>query len=172
MPSDTDRKNSATICVWNFGGASFVATDWPTGESSSSASVKTSRIATRATSGVPFSPVPTKGRNSRNAMPMIPVPSANFVGVEGWRAPSFVHIAAKTPDSTMMNTGLIDWIHETGIVQSKNDRSKRWSEYTVTTVNCCWYSDQNTALAMNSGMKATTRDRSSAVSPLDRITTK
>ncbi len=83
MPRDTERKKSATICVWNLGGASFVATDCPTGESSSSAMVKTSRMATRAMSGVPFRPVPENGRKSRNAMPMIPVPSANFVGVEG-----------------------------------------------------------------------------------------
>ena len=31
------------------------------------------------------------------------------------------------------------------------------------TVNCCWYSAQNAADAMNSGMKATTRKRSSVV---------
>ncbi len=100
--------------------------------------MKTSRIPTRATSGVPFCPVPTNGRKSRNAMPMMPVPRANFVGVEGCRPPSFVQIAAKTPDSTMMKTGLIDCTHETGISQPNSDRSRRSSEYTVTTVNCCW----------------------------------
>ncbi len=72
----------------------------------------------------------------------------------------------------MMKIGLIDWTHDTGISQSPNERSRRWSEYWVTTVNCCWYSDQKTALAMNSGMKANTRDRSSAVMPLFRMTTK
>ena len=31
----------------------------------------------------------------------------------------------------------------------------------MTTVNCCWYSDQKAALVMKSGMNATTRERSS-----------
>ena len=59
---------------------------------------------------------------------MIIVPSANFTGVEGWRVPSFVHSAAKTPDSTMMNTGLIDCTHDTGISQPKRSRLSFLSE--------------------------------------------
>ena len=43
----------------------------------------------------------------------------------------------------------------------------------MSTVNCCWYSDQNTALVMNIGMNAITRLRSSLVIRLlPRITTK
>ncbi len=38
----------------------------------------------------------------------------------------------------MMNTGLIDCTHDTGISHPPSDRSRRWSEYCVTTVNCCW----------------------------------
>ena len=59
---------------------------------------------------------------------MIPVPRANFVGVDGWRSPSLVHSAAKTPDSTMMKTGLIDCTHDTGISQPNSERSSRSSE--------------------------------------------
>ena len=58
---------------------------------------------------------------------MMPVPRANFVGVEGCRSPSFVQIAANTPESTMMNTGLIDWTHDTGISQPNSERSSRSS---------------------------------------------
>lgn len=35
-------------------------------------------------------------------------------------------------------------------------------------MNCCWYSDQNAALAMNSGMNAYTRRRSTSVTSLLR----
>ncbi len=43
----------------------------------------------------------------------------------------------------------------------------------VSTVKICWNSDQNTTDAMNSGMKATTRLRSSRVTcRLARITMK
>ncbi len=43
------------------------------------------------------------------------VPAANFSGVAGWQWPSFVQMAANTPEWTMMNTGLIDCTHGTGI---------------------------------------------------------
>ena len=173
MPSETERKNSATICVWNADGASFVAADRPIGERSSSATVKTNRIPMIASSGVEFAAPPANGRNSRNAAPMMIAPSANFTGVDGWRAPSFVQIAANTPDSTMMKTGLIDCTHETGISQPNRSRFRRSSEYTVSTVNCCWYSDQNATLVMNSGRKPHTRDRSVALMRrLVRITAK
>ena len=43
-------------------------------------------------------------------------------------SPSFVHRAAKTPDRMMMNTGLIDCTHDTGISQPKMFRSSRLSE--------------------------------------------
>ena len=62
----------------------------------------------------------------------------NLTGVEGWREPSFVHTHANTPDSTMMKTGLIDCTHGTGISQPNRSRFRRLSEYTVSTVNCCW----------------------------------
>ena len=43
----------------------------------------------------------------------------------------------------------------------------------MTTVNCCWYSDQNTALTMNIGMNEYTRLRSILVIfLLHRITAK
>ena len=97
MPSAIDRKNSATIWVWKIAGASLVDSDSPTGESSSSAMVKTNRMPTSPSSGALFGPPPAMGRNSRNATPMIAVPSANLTGVDGWRGPSRVHSAAKTP---------------------------------------------------------------------------
>ena len=62
-----------------------------------------------------------------------------------------------------MKTGLIDCTHDTGISQPNSLRSSCLSEYSVTTVNCCWYSDQNAALAMNIGMNASTRLRSTVV---------
>ena len=52
-------------------------------------------------------------------MPMMIAPSANLTGVDGWRAPSFVQIAAKTPERMMMKIGLIDCTHDTGISQPK-----------------------------------------------------
>ena len=59
---------------------------------------------------------------------MLIVPSANFSGVDGCRSPSLVHIAANTPARTMMNTGLIDCTHDTGISQPNRSRSSRSSE--------------------------------------------
>ena len=59
---------------------------------------------------------------------MLAVPRANFTGVDGCRSPSRVHIAANTPASTMMKTGLIDCTHETGISQPNRLRSRRSSE--------------------------------------------
>ena len=70
MPSATDRKNSATIWVWNASGASLVDSDSPTGEISSSAIVKTSRMPTSPSSGALFGPPLANGRNSRNATPI------------------------------------------------------------------------------------------------------
>ena len=49
-----------------------------------------------------------------------------------------------------------------GAVQPKIDQFIRSSEYTARTVKICWNRDQNTALAMNNGMKARTRVRSPA----------
>ena len=73
----------------------------------------------------------------------------------------------------MMKIGLIELTHETGISQPNRSRFRRWSEYTVSTVNCCWYSDQNATDVMNSGRKPHTRLRSSAVTRLlVRITAK
>ena len=54
--------------------------------------------------------------------------SPNLTGVDGWRFPSFVQIAAKTPDRMMMNTGLMDCTHDTGISHPNRSRSSRLSE--------------------------------------------
>ena len=56
------------------------------------------------------------------------MPSANFTGVDGCRSPSLVQIAAKTPDRTIMNTGLIDCTQETGISQPNMFRLSCLSE--------------------------------------------
>ncbi len=128
MPSATDRKNSATIWVRNFAGASLVDSDRPTGESSSSEIVKKSSTPTRPSSGALLAPPPAIGMNSRNDTPMLIVPSANFTGLDGCRSPSLVHIVANTPASTMMKTGLIDCTHGTGISQPNRLRSSRSSE--------------------------------------------
>ena len=53
---------------------------------------------------------------------------ANFSGVDGWRSPSLVQIAANTPDRMMMNTGLIDCTQLTGISQPKMSRFSCLSE--------------------------------------------
>ncbi len=53
-------------------------------------------------------------------MPMMMTPSPNLTGVDGWRVPSLVQIAAKTPDRMMMNTGLIDWTQSGGISPSED----------------------------------------------------
>src|SRR3954453_19329780 len=173
VPSATDRKNNATIWVRNAPGASFVDRDRHTGDSSSSATVKTSRMPVRPSSGTLCGPPPANGRNSRNATPITIVPRPNLTAGDGGGGASQVHSAAKTPDRTMMKIGLIDWTQDTGIVQPNRSRSSRLSEYTVTTVNCCWYSDQNAALVMNIGMKAITRRRSvRSIRLLERITVK
>ena len=59
---------------------------------------------------------------------MIAVPSANFTGVDGCRSPSFVQIAANTPERMMMKIGLIDCTHGTGISQPKRLRFSCSSE--------------------------------------------
>ena len=60
----------------------------------------------------------------------------------------------------MIQTGSIEPIQFDGAVQPKIDQFMRSSEYIASTVKICWNSDQNTALATNSGMKARTRERS------------
>jgi len=77
--------------------------------------------------------------------------------------PSLVHMAAKMPAKMMMKIGLMDWTQLGGMDQPNNDRSSRWSEYSAMTVNCCWNSDQKTALAMNIGINDSTRLRSCRV---------
>ncbi len=77
-----------------------------------------------------------------------------MTGEAGCRSPSLVQSAANPPASTMMNTGLMDCTHDTGISQPNRFRLSRSSAYIVTTVNCCWKRDQNTALARNIGMNA------------------
>jgi hypothetical protein len=73
----------------------------------------------------------------------------------------------------MIQTGSIEPIQLDGAVQPTMDQFIRSSESTANTVNICWNSDQNTAFAMNIGMKARTRLRSIAVTfALASITTK
>ena len=86
-----------------------------------------------------------------------------MIGVGGCRSPILVQIQANTRDRIITNTGLIDCTQLTGISQPKMSRLSCLSEYSVTTVNCCWYSDQNTALTMNIGMNEYTRRRSIVV---------
>lgn len=63
----------------------------------------------------------------------------------------------------MIHTGSTDPIQFAGASQPKMRQSMRSSEYTASTVNICWNSDQNTALARNRGMKAATLVRSTGV---------
>src|SRR6478735_943982 len=173
VPSETERKYSATICALNASGANLVTSDRPTGEINSSAMVKTSRIRTNHHSGEEFAASLATGRNIRNATPITALPSANLMGVIGCRSPSLVHSAANTPASTITKIGLIELTADGGISQPNRFRSSFVSAYTATTVNCCWYSDQNAALAANIGMNETTRERSSAVILAERrMTTK
>src|SRR5664279_3110702 len=158
-----DRNSRATIWVWKTSGASLVASERLTGEISSSAIVKTNSTPTRPSSGALLGTVLAIGMNSRNAMPMMITPAANLIGVGGCRSPSLVQIQANTRDRIITKTGLIDCTQLTGNSQPKMTRLSCLSEYSVTTVNCCWYSDQNTALTMNMGMNEYTRRRSTAV---------
>src|SRR6187431_3377191 len=119
VPSDTDRKYSATIWVWKRAGASLVVTDRPGGEMNISAIVKTKRMKMIARSGVEFGAPLAQGRNSRNATPMTIAPSANLTGADGCRVPSFVQMAANTPDRRMTKIGLMELIHEAGISQPR-----------------------------------------------------
>src|SRR5690606_15587467 len=98
----------ATIWVLNTSGASLVVTDNPTGESSSSATVNTNRMPIMASNGVEFAAPSANGRNRRNANPMMMVPAANLIGVDGCFGPHLVQTAANTPDRRMMKIGLID----------------------------------------------------------------
>src|SRR6476659_4953616 len=163
VPNAIDRNNSATIWVRKISGASLVASDRLTGEISSSATVKTNSTPIRPSSGALFGTVLAIGMNSRNATPITMTPAANLIGVGGCRSPILVQIQAKTRDRIITNTGLIDCTQLTGISQPKMSRLSCLSEYSVTTVNCCWYSDQNTALTRNIGMNEYTRRRSVAV---------
>ena len=61
----------------------MVASDSPTGESSSSAMVKTRINAMRPSSGTVFGSVLAIGMKTRKAMPITIVPMANFSGVDG-----------------------------------------------------------------------------------------
>ncbi len=126
MPSDTDRKNSDTIWVWKALGASLVLTDRPTGESSSSPTVKTDMMSTTPHTGAVLAPA-GMSRNSRNAPPIAAVPSANLIGVDGWRSPIFVHTAANTGASRITHTDSIDCTHDTGKSQPNRLRSMRLS---------------------------------------------
>ncbi len=94
-------------------------------------------------------------------MPIPVAPRANFTGVEGARSPSLVHISAQSGASTMTQKGRMEFGQLTGNSQPNRFRSRRVSEYSVTTVNCCWNSDQNTTLPSHIGMNARTRLRSS-----------
>ena len=93
---------------------------------SSSATVKMSRMPTSPISGTVFSPGGIS-RKAKNATPMSTVPAPNLIGVIGWRSPSLVHSAAKTPARTMMKTGLMLLTHAIGISQPKRSRSSRLS---------------------------------------------
>ncbi len=73
----------------------------------------------------------------------------------------------------MIQTGSSEPTNDGGASQPKTFQSIRLSEYTASVVKICWNSDQNAALARNSGMNATTRLRSSPLSfGLTSITTK
>src|SRR6478735_3370109 len=128
VPRAIDKKYSATICVWKRSGASFVVTDSPGGEMNSSATVNTNRISTIASSGVELGAPFAHGRNSRNATPMIMAPSENFTGADGARVPSFVQIAAKTPERMITKIGLMELTQGIGISQPKIIRLRRSSE--------------------------------------------
>src|SRR6185312_2790099 len=104
-------------------GASLVTSDRPTGEISSSAMVKTSRINTSHHSGEVLSASLATGRNIRKASPITPLPSANLIGVIGCRSPSLVHTAANTPAKMITKIGLIELTADGGIFQPNRFRS-------------------------------------------------
>src|SRR5690606_17634537 len=100
-------------------GASLGVTESAGGEMKSAATENTNRMAIIAMSGVPPAPLADHGMKSRNAAPMMMAPRPNFTGADGARVPSLVHIAANTPESTMMKIGLIEFTHEIGITHPK-----------------------------------------------------
>ena len=160
MPRATDRLYSDTIITGKLRGATLVARERPTGETSSSPMVQTKRISVSHSSGT--ATTSATGMNSRKAMPIRTMPMPNFTGVAGWRVPSLVHSAANTGANTMMKIGLMELTHSMGMSQPNRFRSRRCSEYSAITVNCCWKRAKNTDVPMNSGMNAFTRERSSS----------
>ena len=70
MPSPTEKKFSALIWARKASGASFVVTDKPIGDNSSSDIANTAMMPTTRSAGTAFPVVPEIGRNSRNATPM------------------------------------------------------------------------------------------------------
>ena len=100
--------------------------DSPTGETSSSPRVATSRISAAHSTGT--EDTPTMGRKIRNADPIRTMPRPNLAGVDGCRSPSRVHSTANTGASRMMKKGLKDCTQEIGMVQSPRVRSSRVSE--------------------------------------------
>jgi hypothetical protein len=112
----------------NAAGPTRVDSDSPTGERLSSARAKTSRMSTRASTGVVLPVPPAQGRKSRNAIPMPVAPIANFAGVDGARSPSLVQSTANSGASTMTQNGSIELGQLTGNSQPNRFRSNRVSE--------------------------------------------
>ena len=86
--------------------------------------------------------------------------------VTGWRSPHLVHRAENIAPKITMKIGLMELIRFGLSSIPRMFQLRRSSEYTAITVNCCWYSAQNTAFAIHRGMKAVTRERSSEVTSL------
>src|SRR5262245_14274385 len=117
----TEKKYSAIICARNASGASFVVTDRPMGDSRSSETANTAMMPTTSSAGTALPEVPDIGRNNRNAAPIPMTPYANLRGVVGARVPNFVHMMAKSGESTMIQTGSIEPIQLDGAVQPNID---------------------------------------------------
>ena len=81
MPSATERLYSAIIITGYDRGASFVASERPTGESHSSPTVATSMIIAIHSTGTETTAA--IGRNSRKAEPISMMPTPNLRGVIG-----------------------------------------------------------------------------------------
>ena len=86
--------------------------------------------------------------------------------VTGWRSPHLVHRAENIMPKMMMKIGLMELTRFGLSSMPRMFQLRRSSEYTAMTVNCCWYSAQNTAFAIHRGMNAVTRERSSEVTSL------
>ena len=90
-------------------------------------------------------------------------PAANLIGVGGCRSPSLVQIQANTSGQDD-DEHRVDRLHPADRHLPAEDVAVQLLVgVIVTTVNCCWYSDQNTALTMNIGMNEYTRRRSIVV---------